>query len=566
MPKASASSKTAKSPVSAERSFAFLPPENARGRDAAIALLLIAPFVFGVIAVALGQDANWDLRNYHWYNAYALLNGRFGLDWLPSQTPWFYNPALDVPFYLLATHVPAKVASFALGLAQGLNFIPLFMLAHASLRIANPRHKIWICAALGSIGMLGGGGIALLGTTFYDNITSLGMFASALLVLRHARALTGTNSVGQPLLRTLGTFFLCGMPAGLMMGLKLPSVVYCVGICGAILFAGGPVGKRFGASFAFGLGVLAGLTVSLGPWALHLQKEFANPLFPYFNELFRSPFAPLTSARDTQFVPQSLPDFLAFPFILTEHPRRAGEIDWRDLRLPILYAVLPLAIIARLAFGRSKAREDTMAEPYASRFLLWMGALSYAVWLVMFAIYRYAVPLEMLAPLLIVLAISMLPLKSGARGQIALFLLVVIVATIQPGNWHRRKEWLDRFVEADIPPIKNASQTMLLMAGFEPYAHLIPLFPREMKTVRIQSNFASPDQDKGINRLLHAAVENHKGDYLILIPPDQHAMAQEALGYYRLSATWKDCQKVMDKLFDNTTLDLCPVRRIAKAR
>lgn len=565
MPKANASATDAR-PARESSIPAFLPPKNARGRDVALALVCLAPFVFGVVAIALGQDANWDLRNYHWYNAYALLNQRFGLDWLPSQTPWFYNPALDVPFYLLATHVPAKVAGFALGATQGLNFVLLFMLAHASLRIANPRHKVWACAALASVGMLGGGGIALLGTTFYDNITSLGMFASALMVLRYRSAWTETETSTPSVLRILGLSVLCGLPAGLMMGLKLPSVVYCVGICGAILLAGGPAGRRIVASFAFGLGVLAGLTLSLGPWAWHLQQEFANPLFPYFNELFRSPLAPLTSARDTQFVPRTLFDFLAFPFILIENPRRAGEIDWRDLRIPVLYALLPLAVIARLAFGRSKSRLDTMAEPYATRFLLWTAALSYAVWLAMFAIYRYAVPLEMLAPLLIALTIAMLPLKSGTRGQITLFLLVVIVATIQPGDWHRRKEWLDRFVEADIPPIKNSSRTMLLMAGFEPYAHLIPLFPPDMRTVRIQSNFASPNQDKGINKILHKTVEDHKGDYLILIPPYQRALAQEALSHYKLAASWKDCRKVIDKLYDNAALDLCPVQRIARAR
>lgn len=563
----------------------FMPTKGERGYSLALTLLLIMPIVFGVIAVALGQDANWDLRNYHWYNAYALLNGRFGADWLPSQTPWFYNPALDVPYYILATHVPARVAAFALGIVQGLNFIPLFMLAHASLRVPNPRHKIWICAALAMLGMLGGGGIALLGTTFYDNVTSLGIFASALLVLRYAPEFLGqtafqsierhandsskqTKKTTQFIvtLRALGLALLCGIPAGIMMGLKLPSVVFCVGLCGAIFLAGGPFAKRVTASAAFGLGVLIGVAISLGPWALHLQKEFGSPLFPYFNEIFRSPLAPLTSARDTQFVPNKIYDYLAFPFILIDHPRRAGEIDWRDLRLPVLYILLPVAVCARLAFGRSKAKPDNMAEPYAMRFLLWLAVLSYAVWLVMFSIYRYAVPLEMLAPLLIALTTSMLPVKTGTRSQIALFLLVVIAATIQPGDWRHRKEWLDRVVEADIPPIENSGKAMILMAGFEPYSHLVTQFPQDAKFVRIQSNFASPDQDKGINKILHKAVESHKGDYLILIPPYQHGLAQEALSYYKLSASWKDCRKVIDKLYDNAEFHLCPVRRVTIKR
>ncbi|HEU0118427.1 MAG TPA: hypothetical protein VFR09_07315, partial [Alphaproteobacteria bacterium] len=92
-----------------------LPPSPPRIRRLALTILVLAPFFFGLLALYLGQDANWDLRNYHWYNAYAFLNGRYGFDMLPSQTPYFYNPLLDVPFYLLATHIHAKTAGFILG-------------------------------------------------------------------------------------------------------------------------------------------------------------------------------------------------------------------------------------------------------------------------------------------------------------------------------------------------------------------------------------------------------------------------------------------------------------------
>jgi len=34
----------------------------------------------GIISVILGQDVSWDLRNYHFYNPYMLLTGRFTPD------------------------------------------------------------------------------------------------------------------------------------------------------------------------------------------------------------------------------------------------------------------------------------------------------------------------------------------------------------------------------------------------------------------------------------------------------------------------------------------------------
>ena len=535
----------------------FLPPKEHRARRMALWILCLAPFPFGLLALALGQDANWDLRNYHYYNAFAFLNDRYGQDILPSQTPYFYNPLLDVPFYLLATHVPARVAGVALGCVQGFNFLLLFGIAHVALIVPNPRHKIIVCAALSALGILGGGGISQLGTTFGDNITSLGVLLSAALVVRHSERLS-FDTPGKAFALAL----LFGIPVGMMTGLKLPCVIYAVGLCGGLLFASGGWRRCVMLAFAFGLGVLGGIALTLGHWALFLQEHFQSPLFPYFNNIFHAPLAPPTSARDTQYAPHSLSDIFIMPFLFVQSAYRVGEIPLRDLRIPILYPLLPVAIALRLLFGRSRAPGDALAKPYAARYLLASFTLSYVVWLLMFSIYRYAVTLEMIAPLLIVFAIGLLPLKMGTRGLLAGVVLLVIAATIQPGNWTRRAQWLDRFVEADIPALGDTSHLIILMAGFEPYAHLIPEFPPEISFVRIQSNFSSPDQDKGINKLLHARVEAHQaagGRFMLLIPVWQLGVGAEALSYFHLKLAPENCQNVTDKLFNDTKMSLCRV-------
>lgn len=533
----------------------FIPPKaHARARRLSVAILVVAPFLFGLLALYLGQDANWDLRNYHWYNAYAFLNGRYETDLLPSQTPWFYNPAMDVPFYLMATHWPARLTGFVLGTVQGLNFVLLFMLAHAALVVPNPRHKVLVCGLLAAMGMLGGGGIALIGTTFYDNVTSLGLFASALLTIRFNKQHAGA-SWGRGLLLAV----LCGFPAGVVMGLKLPCFTF-VGALGLAVLLSTPGWRRLSVSAGFGIGILAGLALSFGYWAWFLQTHFGSPMFPYFNEVFKSPLAPLSSARDTQYVQRSLHDLLLFPFIFTDSPFRTGEIPFRDLRIPILYVLLPAAVALRLVFGRNRNDLTRFAEPQVARYILWLSVFAYAAWLVMFGIYRYLVPLEMLAPLLIVLAVGYLPLKQAPRAMLAAFLLVVIAVTLQPGNWSRRGEWLDHFMSSEIPELGPVSDTMLLMAGFEPYSHMVAQMPPEMPVVRIQSNFASPDQGKPINTVVQQRLNAHKGRFLLLIPDWQHKAADEALGYFQLAAHWNTCQTVKDHLYDGT-YDLCPVTR-----
>lgn len=522
----------------------------------ALLLLLIVPFLFGFLALYLGQDANWDLRNYHWYNAYAFLNNRYDIDLLPSQIPSFYNPALDVPFYLLATHVPAPIAGFILGTIQGLNFILIFMLCHATLIISNPKQKVWVCAGLAALGMLGGGGIAQIGTTFYDNITSLGLFSSALMVIHFFPRMITTKSWKESLLLAL----LCGIPAGLMMGLKLPFVIFCVALCGAFLLVTGPWLKRFWLAFGFGLGVLLGLGVALGPWSWHLYTHFGSPLFPYFNNFFQSPMTITESMRDVQFIPQSWSDRILFPFIFTAVPWRVGEIPWRDLRIPLLYVLLPLCVLVRLAFGRNKRAPDRLTSFYASRYLLWLCVLSYVVWLFLFSIYRYAIPLEMLAPLLVVVALGLLPLKPQPRALITAALLAFIAVTVSPGDWGRKKTWMDKAVIVDVPALENSENLMILMAGFEPYSHVVPSFPPHIPFVRIQSNFSSPNEPKGINNVLKEKVAAHKGPLKLLIPDFQMDHATFALKYFGLSALPQSCQRVEDYLYASR-LQLCDIRR-----
>ena len=45
----------------------------------------------------MGQDANWDLQNYHDHVAYALLHRRYGLDVGAAGLQGYLNPLPDVP-------------------------------------------------------------------------------------------------------------------------------------------------------------------------------------------------------------------------------------------------------------------------------------------------------------------------------------------------------------------------------------------------------------------------------------------------------------------------------------
>jgi hypothetical protein len=56
--------------------------------------------ISGAISVLLGQDANWDLKNYHLYNAFSVIEIRLLYDY-GTAIQWYLNPIIEIPYYLL---------------------------------------------------------------------------------------------------------------------------------------------------------------------------------------------------------------------------------------------------------------------------------------------------------------------------------------------------------------------------------------------------------------------------------------------------------------------------------
>lgn len=533
------------------------------------ACLLLFPVAYGLLALAYGQDANWDLRNYHWYNAYAFLNGRYGFDLLPSQTPYFYNPLLDLPLFLLGTSASAMTTTFMLGFVQGLNFVLLFTLARRVMAVPAPvtvqkdgatyndsinQHRNSWALLIAFAGLMGGGVLGELGTSFYDNIVSLGVLGTlSVLVLRLGQADEGKRV-------RWWKWLLAGIPVGFVSGLKLPTTLFAVGIGLAFFLYRGKMGERFKRSALVASGMLFGFALGLGPWAIYLQSEFANPLFPYFNDLFLSPLAPAASARDMNFLAQGL-EKLYFPLLFTYDPLQVGEVLWRDIKIVLVYVLLPLIILWRLSSDRRTAAYNKLNDLATPRrtFVLLAGVFSYIVWLLMFGIYRYAIPLEMLAALLLFLSIDLLRANAYSKKMVFLGLLLACFAATIPANWGRVTHG-QNFVLVKETYLPAGRNHMILMAGFQPYSHVLPAFPPSVPVIRIQSNFASPEEPKGINRILKERVDNHVGPLWLLIPTyDAPWVAEKVLPQFGLKAKLKQCRTVTNNLSED--LYLCPLNR-----
>ena len=64
---------------------------------------------------------------------------------------------------------------------------------------------------------------------------------------------------------------------------------------------------------AGGLAGVAGFLIFSGPWMLYMYQLTGNPLFPYWNDYWRSPLALPAAYRDLRFVPAFRPWWQQLP-------------------------------------------------------------------------------------------------------------------------------------------------------------------------------------------------------------------------------------------------------------
>lgn len=512
-----------------------------------IAFLVLSVLVWTGYVVLLGKDTSWDFRNYHWYIPYALLNGRMGIDMLVAHQASYYNPYLDVPFYVLAQHGSSFTAIAALGLFQAGNLVPIYLMAHTALRL--PQNRLW-AAGIAFFSLTGGLTLSLFGTHYYDNVMSLFIMAAlCILVMGREKLATGPLK---------SAFWWCALGAfmvGGSAGLKLPTAPFAVGYAAAVLAVGGDRKHILARLAGTAAGGLAGFLLCEGPWMLQMYQQTGNPLFPYFNQFFHSPLALASPYRDMRFLPTSTYKTLLFPILFGMDYRVADDLPHNDIRLALSYVLI---IIAGLLWIFGRRAKEPLAVPSAVRIIFVFVAVTYFCWIKLFAIHRYILTLEMMAPLLIALAVAMLPLPSRSRliGIGALFFLAMLFtrsAVIE------RAPLGDPYIETDMPAISQPDKTMILMTGDAPLGFIAPTLPPQIPIIRIDGWMVQPDDGTILTRQMKARVGAHKGPLMLIADAYDMDRAKDALLSYGLEIDWHSC-----RLFDTNLVGAyqwCPLYR-----
>jgi hypothetical protein len=400
----------------------------------------------------VGEDVNWDWQNYHEYNVWAVITGRYGIDALPA--------------------------------VHGLNLLLIYFLIRALLREAATAIAIGASILIAAVGPMT---LSEVGTSFSDILTALPIVGGCILIL---------SAEGRH-----GRYILAGLLIGAAVGLKLTNVVYALGAAAAVLAASRPLL----ATCCLGIGGAIGAVATGGAWGLMLWREMGNPIFPLFNGIFQSRELVPMNIMDWQFMPRGFLDALAYPFYWLVGDNRSSEYPFRDAR----FAVATLLIL--FGIGRSLVTRVTIFAQRDIQFLLFF-VVSYAAWLAVFSIQRYAIVLELLcAPLVVLLISRSLAGPAGAfmggasspRVNSVMAVTALLIALwSQPGDWFRRP-WSNPFSPAIPRELHQPADYFILD---KPIAYIAPLLPPRSRFYQIADIAMPIIPDGAFDRRIRAGL------------------------------------------------------------
>jgi Glycosyltransferase family 87 len=460
--------------------------------------LLLICVSAGFLSVMLGPDNYWDLRYYHLYAPWGYLHDRYLYDVGPAQEEGFLNPVADFLLYGLISsplNETPRIVSFVMGAVHGINAALVFAIARHVIRPPDPAERSTLIAVAWLIGVSGGGFISLLGTSSNDLTSALFVLGSLLGVLNAADRTIGRG--------TWRVFAVAGLLAGLGIALKYTSAMLAPGLGIAAALAAWRQ-KTVGALIVFGVAATFGFIAVAAHHMLTLWNDFGNPVFPYMNQIFRSPYFEPTEIVEDRFLQRDLWSLITFPFSWTKLDAYVViEPAFRDWRAAIAYVAMAAGVgaFAVRSLRNGNPRREVCAQTRGLDLVFIFVVVSYFVWARASGYYRYVIPLELLTGVATMGALICLVENRRVRLVVAFMVLAIAATTTVYPDWGRR-QYGGRYVDLHVPPLPPNS--VVLIATEEPVSYFIPFAEPKAQYVGIENNYLRLSQD---NKLVSKVKE-----------------------------------------------------------
>lgn len=358
-------------------------------------VLIYSILIAGITSILKGMDRSFDVRNYHIYNPFALLNNRYQTDIMPADIQTYLNPFLDIPYYLMVKYF--NNFPYIVTFLQGLSYAFLIFIVYKFSQIVFENKKLytWLSVLIGSTGALT---LYNIGTNTHDlfvgDIVLIGIYLLVKSIKKYS----------------LKNIIISGLLLGGICGLKLTAGIFVVAIFLSIICFKSCFKNIFKTAISFGLSIFTGFVITNGFWAYKLYSLFHNPLFPYFNGIFHSDFVNCENLLKEDFInlyPQNVWQYIFFPYYFYQHvPTRGFELNYQDFRFAGIYTVFILNLLSIKFFDKKYFEENYGINYDIINFLICICAFSYVFWVNTFATVRYLTPISAISGIIILAGVT----------------------------------------------------------------------------------------------------------------------------------------------------------------
>jgi hypothetical protein len=528
-------------------------------------VFLISAIVCIAWSYIAGKDLNWDQLNYHLYAADSFWNNRLQQDFFPASIQSYLNPFSYIPFYLMVlNNWPDLLIGSVLALFHSVNFYLLYLICR----------KIWPTAN---------------GTLSKDGIFALLLGAASPIFWQEIGSSFNDIAITSLVLlsiyfaiycRTVSAAILIGLLLGTATGLKLTFGVYGVAILP--LLVTGKLSTTCKQVWAYGLAGLSAITLVHGWWSWQLWTAFKNPLFPFFNGYFKSPYFLPESLSLTRFIPKDIGTALFLPFEMIQPVSwihtEAMAPDLRPAAILVLAGILGFVLLRKVAFPH---RFKILAKESEIK-LIAFSAVGIILWMITSANGRYGLPIALLSGVIIISLTRIIFHEHSSRFMfLAIFLLLHTghVVVNSSGRWNPYK-WEGIWFDLDISPELKHTPALYLSISNQPHAYLASWLHPKSSIVNLIGQYVQPST--GVSRQkLNNLIQTQQGRIFVAYESNlpislENARLKTSIGanlqLYGLGFTSGDCHQIrlnsagkypmVKKSEEGNYVSFCPVSTI----
>ena len=356
-----------------------------------------------IVTIKLNKLPDWDFYSYHFYNGWAFWHNRLDIDFLPNLFRSYFNPLLDAFIYFGIERLNNYPLIFLL--ISGLKYSILMFIAFKFYELLFEKLDKFN-KYLGTVFcmlMAGSSPIILFCMGFDNTDIQCAIFILIGLYICLKNIFKETSKLRYWLI-FLATFFV-----GIAFGFKYVNVIYVISIIFAMMCLFKLIQNPIKAISVAASGFFAGFMITGGWWMLTLWHKFKNPFFPYFNDIFKSPFANEDSILDLDYLhlmAKNVWEFIFYPLRNTSvKPFIGFEQPYFDLKISLTFILL-VCLISMLLNKSVRENINKVIDIRWLYFLVILTVTTYYVNCFLFANIRYLIPLFILAPAIFYLFVT----------------------------------------------------------------------------------------------------------------------------------------------------------------